>query len=163
IMTKARHPAKALTSWELVRKAGCKVVALGTARQDLGAWSGTYKAVWAVSFSKINRPGTYRLVLVRHPGTVSPAFRIAKAKALYRKPLENTLSFYQNERDGPDFIPSKLRTAPAHLNDASAMTYRQPKVDDNGNFKGSLARLATGIKINATGGWFDAGDYLHFM
>ena len=43
------------------------------------------------------------------------------------------------------------------------MTYRSPPVDENGNFKGSLARYATGVRINASGGWFDAGDYLHFV
>ena len=43
------------------------------------------------------------------------------------------------------------------------MTYRSPPVDGNGNFQGSLARYATGVRINATGGWFDAGDYLHFV
>ncbi len=162
IMTKSRHPGKAWTRWELVSGERCTLVATGTARQDLGQWSGTYPAVWAVSFSNIHRAGTYRLVLTAHPQTVSPWFRIAKAAALYRKPLANALSFYQNERDGPEFIPSKLRAAAGHRNDLRAMTYRQPKVDDNGNFKGSLAKLATGLRINATGGWFDAGDYLHF-
>ena len=38
----------------------------------------------------------------------------------------------------------------------------RPNVSPNGNFKGSLAKFATGVRINATGGWFDAGDYLHF-
>ncbi len=162
-MTKSRRPGSAWRQWQLVQQgAACKVIAIGTARQDLGPWSSTYPAVWAVSFSGIHRTGTYRLVLTKHPDVISPWFRIAKAAALYRKPLANALSFYQNERDGPDFIPSKLRTAPAHRNDSRAMTYRLPKVDDNGNFKGSLAKLATGLRINATGGWFDAGDYLHF-
>ena len=92
-----------------------------------------------------------------------PGSRSARPPQLYAQPLANALSFYQNERDGPDFIRSALRTAPGHLNDASAMTYRTPAVDGNGNFKGSLARYATGVRINATGGWFDAGDYLHFI
>ncbi len=42
------------------------------------------------------------------------------------------------------------------------MTLPPPKVDSDGNFKGSLAKYATGLRIDATGGWFDAGDYLHF-
>ncbi len=43
------------------------------------------------------------------------------------------------------------------------MTYRIPRVNADGNFKGSLARYATGVTINASGGWFDAGDNLHFV
>ena len=48
----------------------------------------------------------------------SPAFPIASASSLYDAALANALSFYENERDGADYIPSALRTAPAHLNDA---------------------------------------------
>ena len=89
--------------------------------------------------------------------------RSASAAQLYARPLANALYFYENERDGPDFIHTALRSAPGHLNDVSAMTYRSPPVDENGNFKGSLAKYATGVRINASGGWFDAGDYLHFV
>jgi endoglucanase len=163
IMTRSRH-AKG-TAWELLSRGiygACTVAARGVASKNLGSWSATYPAVWAVNFSAIHHPGTYRLALTAHPKVVSPWFRIAGPQSLYRKPLANALSFYQNERDGPDFIASKLRTAPAHLNDAHAMTFRAPPVDENGNFKGSLAKYATGLRINATGGWFDAGDYLHF-
>jgi endoglucanase len=76
-------------------------------------------------------------------------------------PLERALSFYQNERDGPEYIPSALRTAPAHLNDEHAMTYLTPKVNGEGAFKGELTSL--GETINASGGWWDAGDYLKFV
>ena len=54
--------------------------------------------------------------------------------------MANSLSFYENERDGPNFIPSALRTAPGHLNDENAMTYLIPDVNSNGNFKGDLTR-----------------------
>jgi endoglucanase len=163
IMTRSRHASG--TTWELLRKGiynTCAVVARGRATRNLGSWSSTYPAVWAISFSQVHQPGTYRLALAAHPRVVSPWFAIAGPRSLYAKPLANALSFYENERDGPDFIKSKLRTAPAHLNDADAMTFRAPPVDENGNFKGSLAKYATGLRINATGGWFDAGDYLHF-
>jgi len=148
--------------WELVRRESCAVVASGTASTNLGSWSSQYPAVWAVNFTGVRKPGSYRLALTGRPSIASPWFRIGPSRLLYARPLANALSFYQNERDGPGYIPSALRTAPAHLNDANAMTFRAPTVGPNGNFKGSLRPYATGVRINATGGWFDAGDYLHF-
>ncbi|HEY2130582.1 MAG TPA: glycoside hydrolase family 9 protein [Streptosporangiaceae bacterium] len=161
IMTKSK-PASAL-HWVVVRAGSCTVAASGLARPDLGAWSKRYGWVWGAGFSAVHTPGSYRVGILNDPSAASPWFRVGPAAQLYARPLANALSFYQNERDGPDFIHSALRSAPGHLNDASAMTYRTPPVDGNGNFKGSLAKYATGVRINATGGWWDAGDYLHFV
>ena len=166
IMTKAR-PSGDLPGgglhWVLVRAGSCTVAASGLARQNLGAWSKRYGWVWAARFSQVRAPGRYRVGILGDASAASPWFAIGSAARLYAQPLANALYFYENERDGPDFIHTALRSAPGHLNDASAMTYRTPPVDDNGNFKGSLAKYATGVRINATGGWFDAGDYLHFV
>ncbi len=161
IMTSSRpaHPLR----WLLVRRGSCAMAASGLARRDLGSWSTRYRWVWAARFSGVRAAGWYRLGIAGDPAAASPWFRIGPAAALYARPLANTLSFFENERDGPDFIRTALRTAPGHLNDLRAMTYRTPPVDENGNFKGSLARYATGVRINAAGGWFDAGDYLHFV
>jgi len=148
--------------WELIRHGTCAVVARGRADSKLGSWSRRYPVVLAITFSRFRAPGTYRLALTGNPTVVSPWFAIGRPSGLYATALANALSFYQDERDGPDYVPSALRTAPGHLNDASAMTFRVPKVNGNGQFHGSLRRLATGVRINATGGWFDAGDYLHF-
>lgn len=161
IMTKSK-PAHALR-WVVVRAGSCTVAASGLARLDLGGWSKRYGWVWGAGFSGVHAPGSYRVGIVNDPSAASPWFRVGPAAQLYAKPLANALSFYQNERDGPDFIHSALRTAPGHRSDASAMTYRTPPVDENGDFKGSLAKYATGVRINATGGWWDAGDYLHFV
>ena len=161
IMTKSK-PASALR-WVVVRAGSCTVAASGRAAKDLGAWSKRYGWVWAAQFSAVHAPGTYRVGILNDPSAASAWFPVGPATQLYAKPLANALYFYQNERDGPDFIHTALRTAPGHLNDASAMTYRTPPVDENGDFKGSLAKYATGVRINATGGWWDAGDYLHFV
>ncbi len=147
----------------LVRAGSCTVAASGVARQNLGAWSKRYGWVWAARFSGVRAPGRYRVGILGDASAASPWFAIGPAARLYARPLANALYFYENERDGPDFIHTALRSAPGHLNDVSAMTYRSPPVDDNGNFKGSLAKYATGVRINASGGWFDAGDYLHFV
>ena len=166
IMTKARPsgdlPGGGLR-WVLVRAGSCTVAASGLARQNLGAWSKRYGWVWAARFSQVRAPGRYRVGILGDASAASPWFAIGSAARLYAQPLANALYFYQNERDGPDFIHTALRSAPGHLNDASAMTYRTPPVNGNGNFQGSLAKYATGVRINATGGWFDAGDYLHFV
>ena len=162
IMTRAR-PSSAGLHWVLVRAGSCTVAASGVARQNLGAWSKRYGWVWAVRFSQVRAPGRYRVGILGDASAASPWFAIGSAAQLYARPLANALYFYENERDGPDFIHTPLRSAPGHLNDLSAMTYRTPPVDDNGNFKGSLAKYATGVRINASGGWFDAGDYLHFV
>jgi endoglucanase len=161
IMTKSK-PASALR-WVVVRAGSCTVAASGLAPKDLGAWSKRYGWVWAARFSAVHAPGSYRVGILNDPSAASPWFPVGPAAQLYARPLANALYFYQNERDGPDFIHTALRTAPGHLNDASAMTYRTPPVDENGDFKGSLAKYATGVRINATGGWWDAGDYLHFV
>jgi endoglucanase len=161
IMTKAR-PSSDL-HWVLVRAGSCTVAASGVARQNLGAWSKRYGWVWAARFSQVRAPGRYRVGILGDASAASPWFAIGSAARLYARPLANALYFFENERDGPDFIHTPLRSAPGHLNDLSAMTYRTPPVDDNGNFKGSLAKYATGVRINASGGWFDAGDYLHFV
>ena len=164
IMTKAR-PSGDLPGgdWVLVRAGSCTVAASGVARQNLGSWSKRYGWVWAARFSQVRAPGRYRVGILGDASAASPWFAIGSAARLYARPLANALYFYENERDGPDFIHTALRSAPGHLNDLSAMTYRTPPVDDNGNFKGSLAKYATGVRINASGGWFDAGDYLHFV
>ena len=89
------------------------------------------------------------------------ALQGGQAGSLYATPLANTLSFYENERDGPEYIPSPLRSAPGHLNDEHAETYVTPKVNGGGSFKGELESL--GETIDAAGGWWDAGDYLKFV
>jgi endoglucanase len=163
LATVMTHSSRGGVGWLLVNRRGCRVAARGMSLKDLGPWSHAYPAAWAIRFSRVHQSGTYRLALSTDGmDAVSPWFRIAPASALYAGPLSNALSFYQNERDGPDFIRSALRSAPGHLSDAHAMTFRAPKVSPNGNFKGSLRPDATGLRINATGGWFDAGDYLKF-
>ena len=161
IMTKARPPGG--VRWVVVRAGSCTVAASGVAIEDLGSWSSRYRWVWAARFSRVRAPGRYRFGILGDASAASPWFTIGAAAQLYARPLANALYFYENERDGPDFIHTALRSAPGHLNDVSAMTYRSPPVNGNGNFKGSLARYATGVRINASGGWFDAGDYLHFV
>jgi hypothetical protein len=128
--------------------------------RDLGRWSARFPHVYALDFPT-TADGVYKIRVSGHAPATSPPFAIGSGPAVYGGALQNALSFYENERDGPDYIRSALRTAPAHLNDEHAMTYRTPRVDGDGNFRGDLTAL--GRRINASGGWWDAGDYLKFV
>jgi endoglucanase len=144
-----------------VRNAEGASVYAGTVGASVGAWSKRFKYVYALDFDSAQAPGTYTISVAGRTPASSPPFAIASARSLYEGPLANTLSFYENERDGPEYIASALRTAPGHLNDEHAMTYVTPKVNEEGEFKGELESL--GETIDAAGGWWDAGDYLKFV
>jgi endoglucanase len=133
----------------------------GTVGASLGPWSRRFKDVYALDFNSLQTPGAYTIALAGAAPATSPAFTVGAPQSLYEAPLANALSFYENERDGPEYIPSALRTAPAHLNDEHAITYATPKVNNEGEFKGELESL--GETIDASGGWWDAGDYLKFV
>ncbi|HEY6328142.1 MAG TPA: glycoside hydrolase family 9 protein, partial [Blastocatellia bacterium] len=128
---------------------------------DLGGW-GQFHHVYALDFDSFASPGLYTITVNSGgPAITSPAFKIDTALNLYSVPLAKALSFYQAERDGPDFIPSALRTAPGHLNDANAIAYKTPRMNGAGEFSGSLK--PAGPQLDASGGWWDAGDYLKFV
>jgi endoglucanase len=125
----------------------------------LGAW-GKFTSVYALDFDSVSTAGTYTLSVTSPIAATSPAFKIDTAANLYATPLANALYYFETSRDGPNYIPNALRTAPGHLNDQNAKVYFTPTFDKNGN-AGSLT--ATGAVIDASGGWWDAGDYLKFV
>jgi endoglucanase len=125
---------------------------------QLGTW-GNFN-VYALDFPA-SRLGLFTIE-VRGPfPAVSPSFRIDTAQKLYSQGVRNALNFYQNERDGANFIKTPLRTAPGHLNDQHASAYASPQFDSNDLIIGNLA--STGATLDASGGWWDAGDYLKFV
>jgi endoglucanase len=128
---------------------------------SLGAWSRTYKFVYPLDFGQVSAAGTYSIAVAGAAAATSPTFAINTGTSLYANALANSLSFYENERDGAGFIASPLRTAAGHLNDAHAMTYLTPNANSSGRFSGDLTPLNT--TIDASGGWWDAGDYLKFL
>jgi endoglucanase len=142
-------------------KSGSTTVFSGAVGADLGSWSSSFSHVYAIDFDAFTTAGTYTIQVTGPAPATSTAFTIGTAAAVHQQPLRNALSYYQVQRDGPNYIPSALRTAGAHLNDANAMTYSTPNVDRNGRFRGDLTPL--GIRIDASGGWWDAGDYLKFL
>jgi endoglucanase len=124
----------------------------------LGAWEKF--TVYALDF-KIGEGGTYTIDVDGPFSATSPSFRVGTAKEVYSQALTNALSFYENERDGEHFIRTPLRTAAGHLLDQQATVYDSPEFDSNDLILGDLK--PTGDVIDASGGWWDAGDYLKFV
>jgi endoglucanase len=141
-----------------IRNASNQVVLTGAAGASLGSWSKAYPFVHPIDFNSLSATGTYTVDVTGPPAATSPAFRIDSGPNVYGGALANALSFYQAERDGRDYIAGPLRTAPAHLNDEDAMTYLTPNTNPSGRFSGDLTPLGT--RIDASGGWWDAGDYI---
>lgn len=138
-----------------------QIVDTGAVGTSLGSWSKSYPFVYPLDFAAVTRAGTYSITVSGPIPASSPSFRVDFGASVYATPLANALAFYQAERDGPDFIPSALRTAPGHLNDGDAMTYLTPKANPSGRFSGDLTPV--GVQVDASGGWWDAGDYLKFL
>jgi endoglucanase len=141
-----------------VKNSGGSTAASGTAGAKLGAW-GSY-SVYPIDFM-LATADAYTISVSGPVSATSSSFRVDTPANLYTTPLANNLYFYENERDGPNFIPTPLRTAAGHRNDASATVYNSPTFNNNDLILGSLS--PTGATINAEGGWWDAGDYLKFV
>ena len=125
---------------------------------NLGLWSAFH--VYALDFS-LNESETFRIEVSGPAPAISPRFPVDTPEKLYSQALANALNFYENERDGEDFIRTPLRTAAGHLNDKHAKVFTSPSFDPNDLILGDLQ--PTGTFIDASGGWWDAGDYLKFV
>jgi endoglucanase len=130
----------------------------GVVGAPVGVW-GQFN-VYALDF-RVSRAGTYTIAVLGKSKATSPSFRVDSAEKLYGTGIANALNFYRNERDGEDFLPSPLRSAAGHLNDEHGLVYSVPTFDDDDLFIGNLN--PTGATIDASGGWWDAGDYLKFV
>ena len=133
---------------------------------NLGSWSTAFPDVYALDFDSFVTAGTYTISVSGTIAASSPSFKIDTAANVYTGALSNSLFFYQNERDGPNFVSTPLRSAAGHLNDQSAKVYVTPNVNNNGRFSGDLTPATfNGSQpvINGEGGWWDAGDYMKFV
>ena len=141
-----------------VKDSGGTFVASGAVGVALGTWARFH--IYPIDFT-LSKVDTYTISMSGGVSGTSPAFRVDTPENLYTAPLANNRYFYENERDGANFILTPLRTAAGHLNDAKGTVYSSPRFDDNDNIIGSLK--PTGATTNAEGGWWDAGDYLKFV
>jgi endoglucanase len=122
-----------------------------------GKWN-----VYVLDFT-IAKSGTYSIEVTGEFAAQSPLFKVDTTSNLYSAALSNALAFYQNQRDGRDFIPSDLRKAAGHLNDQSAKVYQTPETGGREGWRLKSTLVPTGAVIDASDGWWDAGDYLKFV
>jgi endoglucanase len=135
----------------------------------LGTWSHSNVGSYYVYALDFNAPaGDVYTIAVSGPAVAkSPEFAVDCPDVLYSGLLLNTLFFYETERDGPDFIRNALRPAPGHLKDRHAQIYETPLVDGN-DFNANAPpkppfASAPLAPIDASGGWWDAGDYMKYV
>jgi endoglucanase len=124
----------------------------------IGGWNSAYPDVYSLNLAGLTAGGSYTIRVHEPIPAGSPPFRIAPGTSLYGGLLHNALLYYEAQRDGPNVISSVLDRQPSHLNDERASIYAKPS---NSNVIGTLRRI--GGPIDASGGWFDAGDYLKFV
>jgi endoglucanase len=144
----------------VIKNASGSKVASGSVGAKLGTW-GVY-TVYPIDF-QLATPDRYTIATSGLVSATSPSFPANTQANLYGGLLANSLYFFENERDGPNFISSPLRTAAGHLNDASAVVYNAPKFDSSDLIIGKLTPTPGVPPINALGGWWDAGDYLKLV
>jgi len=156
-------------TFSVINSEGTAVVPSTAIGALINTWSNkqvTYD-VYSLSFSV---PGgdIYYISVSGPVAATSPRFAVDTPNVLYPGLLLNTLWFYETQEDGPGYTPNALRTAPGHLNDASATVYNTPGLKANANSTiGSTPTApplsSTGTVINAAGGWWDAGDYIKYV
>jgi endoglucanase len=132
----------------------------------LGHWSNSKTLTYEVYGLSFTAPGgdVYTISVTGPVAATSPKFAVNTPDVLYPGLLLNTLWFYETDRDGPNYIPNALRTAPGHLNDSSATVYDTPPLNDDDLILTTGTPLtATGALIDADGGWWDAGDYMKYV
>ena len=158
--------AEAGATFVVKNSSGSTVFGPAAIGAKLGSWSGGYPDVYALDFDSFTTAGTFSISVSGPIAASSPNFKVDTAANVYTGALSNSLFFYQNERDGPNFVSTALRTAAGHLNDANAKVYVTPNVNNNGRFSGDLTPATfNGSQpvINGEGGWWDAGDYMKFV
>jgi len=141
-----------------VKNSGGTTVYSASVGSSVGTW-GSF-TVYGLDFDSVTTAGTYTISVTSPIAATSPPFKIDSGTNVFGTPLANSLYYYESERDGPNYTPNALRAAPGHLNDESAQAYFTPTFNKKDN-AGPLT--PTGAVLDASGGWWDAGDYMKFV
>jgi endoglucanase len=136
------------------------------AASSRGRWSRSYPAVYPLDVSALRQTGTFQ-VHVDGPATAtSPRFRVFPSTAALDVPVvADGVTFMQVQRDGSDQVPGPLARRPSHLHDRHARVFQLPAFAHpvrSDAITGPLHAARSRRRVNASGGWSDAGDYLKF-
>src|SRR5829696_4888270 len=126
-----------------------------------GKWNRRYGAVHPIDVSGLRRPGSYRIRVDGVVGATSPAFRVGSRRDLFRRLVDDTVRFFQAQRDGAD-VPALLDRRPSHLTDRRATVYDTPVFTGDGGDVPAAPLEPVGGPVDVEGGWFDAGDFVKF-
>jgi endoglucanase len=152
--------APADTARFAVVDAGGRTVLSGRVGRRTGGWNGRYPAVHGIDFGALRRPGRYRIV-VDGVAAPSPTFRVATRHDLFRTLADDTVHFFQVQRDGAH-VPRRLDRKPSHLTDRHATVYATPVFEGDGGDVPAAPLKPIGGPVDVEGGWFDAGDFVKF-
>ena len=160
LMTAAKvHDAR----FAVVNARGDTVVRGRVPARPVGRWNRNYHAVYDLAFTRLDRPGRYHIVVRGGVRAASPAFDIARQKAIYGTLVRDGVKFDQVQRDGANVVRGRLGRKPAHLHDRHAHVYDWPTFVPGSDAitDHNLHRLGK-RSVDVAGGWYDAGDYLKF-
>lgn len=122
----------------------------------LPAWDASVPYAYRINIPGL-KPGRYT---IRGFGASSPVFTAGTGRRLYSQLVAHALFFFRAQHDGNLVDPRVLDRRPSHLTDRSAISY-YPAVYSNGVLSASLK--PTVRRVNALGGWFDAGDFIKLV
>jgi hypothetical protein len=139
-----------------------QTVLTGAPGRRTGAWNAAFPSVRVLDLTRLTDRGTYRVAVSgRGVRAHSPWFRVGPAAEVLAPLLPRLLRFFQAQRDGADVVASVLGRRPSHLADRAATVYRPPR-HRNGELAGGLVPVPGAAKVDVSGGWADAGDFLKF-
>jgi len=125
---------------------------------NLGSWESFRFTRWT---SKVDGSGIFTMEVNGPTPATSPSFRIGEPEQLYSQGLANALSFYQNSATASTFNQDAFANSRGTSQRSACIGVQLSAIQCGRHI---IGRLATGGgAIDASGGWWDAGDYLKFV